>query len=85
MKAYTDEVDQREVVLDLDIWCVKAHFSFLGAFPRVTPLHRPSPCSYPGDIDIDAIVKEPITAGVKGIKVGISVLNSVIRVDACQC
>uniref|UniRef100_A0A674MG43 SMP-LTD domain-containing protein n=1 Tax=Takifugu rubripes TaxID=31033 RepID=A0A674MG43_TAKRU len=43
MKAYTHEVDQREVVLDLDI-------------------------SYLGDVDIDAVVKEPITAGVKGLK-----------------
>lgn len=37
MKAYTDEVDQREVVLDLDIRCVEAHFPLLGAFPQVTP------------------------------------------------
>lgn len=43
MKAYTHEVDQREVVLDLNI-------------------------SYKGDVDIDAVVKEPITAGVKGLK-----------------
>uniref|UniRef100_H3BXT3 Extended synaptotagmin-like protein 3 n=1 Tax=Tetraodon nigroviridis TaxID=99883 RepID=H3BXT3_TETNG len=43
MKAYTHEVDQREVVLDLDI-------------------------SYLGDVDIDAVVKEPITAGIKGLK-----------------
>lgn len=27
-------------------------------------------CSYDGDVDIDALVKEPITAGVKGLKVG---------------
>ncbi|XP_076603114.1 extended synaptotagmin-3 [Chaetodon auriga] len=43
MKAYTHEVDQREVVLDLNI-------------------------CYEGDVDIDAVVKEPITAGVKGLK-----------------
>ncbi|XP_069554961.1 extended synaptotagmin-3 isoform X2 [Brachyistius frenatus] len=43
MKAYTHEVDQREVVLDLNI-------------------------SYDGDVDIDAEVKSPITAGVKGLK-----------------
>lgn len=43
MRAYTHEVDQREVVLDMDI-------------------------SYLGDVDIDAVVKEPITAGVKGLK-----------------
>uniref|UniRef100_A0A8C4ETU9 Extended synaptotagmin-3 n=1 Tax=Dicentrarchus labrax TaxID=13489 RepID=A0A8C4ETU9_DICLA len=43
MKAYTHEVDQREVVLDLNI-------------------------SYEGDVDIDAVVKEPITAGVKGVQ-----------------
>lgn len=29
-------------------------------------------CSYDGDVDIDALVKEPITAGVKGLKVGTS-------------
>lgn len=77
MKAYTHEVDQREVVLDLDIRWLKAHFSlFLAvspfwAFPHVTPsiLHRPSLCSYLGDVDIDAVVKEPITAGIKGLKV----------------
>uniref|UniRef100_A0A3Q1EN37 Extended synaptotagmin-like protein 3 n=1 Tax=Acanthochromis polyacanthus TaxID=80966 RepID=A0A3Q1EN37_9TELE len=43
MKAYTHEVDQREVVLDLNI-------------------------CYDGDVDIDAEVKSPITAGVKGLK-----------------
>ncbi|XP_073329093.1 extended synaptotagmin-3 isoform X2 [Pagrus major] len=43
MRAYTHEVDQREVVLDLNI-------------------------CYDGDVDIDASVKEPITAGVKGLK-----------------
>nr|XP_046259476.1 extended synaptotagmin-3 [Scatophagus argus] len=43
MKAYTHEVDQREVILDLNV-------------------------SYEGDVDIDAVVKEPITAGVKGLK-----------------
>lgn len=43
MKAYTHEVDQREVVLDLNI-------------------------CYDGDVDIDAEVKAPITAGVKGLK-----------------
>ena len=31
-----------------------------------------SSCSYDGDVDIDALVKEPITAGVKGLKVGTS-------------
>uniref|UniRef100_A0A671VZA3 Extended synaptotagmin-like protein 3 n=1 Tax=Sparus aurata TaxID=8175 RepID=A0A671VZA3_SPAAU len=50
MKAYTHEVDQREVVLDLNI-------------------------CYDGDVDIDALVKEPITAGVKGLK-----LKGMIRV-----
>ncbi|XP_019118935.2 extended synaptotagmin-3 [Larimichthys crocea] len=50
MKAYTHEVDQREVVLDLNI-------------------------SYDGDVDIDAVVKEPITAGVKGLS-----LKGMIRV-----
>ncbi|XP_008278562.1 extended synaptotagmin-3 [Stegastes partitus] len=43
MKAYTHEVDHREVVLDLNI-------------------------SYDGDVDIDAEVKPPITAGVKGLE-----------------
>ncbi|XP_054471183.1 extended synaptotagmin-3 [Anoplopoma fimbria] len=43
MKAYTHEVDHREVILDLDI-------------------------CYEGDVDIDAEVKPPITAGVKGLK-----------------
>ncbi|XP_070693924.1 extended synaptotagmin-3 [Pempheris klunzingeri] len=43
MKAYTHEVDQREVILDLNI-------------------------SYDGDVDIDAVLKDPITAGVKGLK-----------------
>ncbi|XP_068186269.1 extended synaptotagmin-3 [Antennarius striatus] len=43
MKAYTHEVDHREVILDMMI-------------------------SYDGDVDIDAVVKEPITAGVKGLK-----------------
>ncbi|KAM9347141.1 extended synaptotagmin-3 [Symphorus nematophorus] len=43
MKAYTHEVDQREVVLDMNV-------------------------CYDGDVDIDAVVKEPITAGVKGLK-----------------
>ncbi|XP_062287309.1 extended synaptotagmin-3 [Scomber scombrus] len=50
MKAYTDEVDEREVVLDLHI-------------------------CYDGDVDIDADVKPPITAGVKGLK-----LHGMIRV-----
>lgn len=43
MQAYTHEVDQREVILDLNI-------------------------SWAGDVDIDAVVKPPITAGVKGLK-----------------
>lgn len=43
MKAYTHEVDQREVILDLTV-------------------------SWDGDVDIDADVKAPITAGVKGLK-----------------
>lgn len=43
MKAYTHEVDHREVILDMNI-------------------------CYEGDVDIDAVVKEPITAGVKGLK-----------------
>lgn len=43
MKAYTHEVDQREVILDLTV-------------------------SWEGDVDIDADVKAPITAGVKGLK-----------------
>ncbi|KAJ0070717.1 hypothetical protein NL108_018041 [Boleophthalmus pectinirostris] len=50
MKAYTHEVDQREVILDLNI-------------------------SWSGDVDIDADVKPPITAGVKGLK-----LQGMIRV-----
>uniref|UniRef100_A0AAQ5XPL3 Extended synaptotagmin-3 n=1 Tax=Amphiprion ocellaris TaxID=80972 RepID=A0AAQ5XPL3_AMPOC len=50
MKAYTHEVDQREVVLDLNI-------------------------CYDGDVDIDAEVKSPITAGVKGLKVSIFPLS----------
>lgn len=37
MKAYTDEVDQREVVLDLDIRCVKTHFTPRIWFPCLTP------------------------------------------------
>ncbi|XP_029314201.1 extended synaptotagmin-3 isoform X2 [Cottoperca gobio] len=43
MKAYTHEVDRREVVLDLNI-------------------------CYDSDVDIDADVQSPITAGVKGLK-----------------
>ncbi|XP_049904035.1 extended synaptotagmin-3 isoform X1 [Epinephelus moara] len=43
MKAYTHEVDHREVILDMDI-------------------------CYEGDVDIDAEVQPPITAGVKGLK-----------------
>ncbi|XP_040913456.1 extended synaptotagmin-3 isoform X2 [Toxotes jaculatrix] len=43
MKCYTHEVDQKEVILDLNI-------------------------CYDGDVDIDAVVKPPITAGVKGVK-----------------
>ncbi|XP_056293587.1 extended synaptotagmin-3 [Pseudoliparis swirei] len=50
MKVYTHEVDQREVVLDLNI-------------------------SYDGDVDIDAEVKPPITAGIKGLQ-----LKGMIRV-----
>ncbi|KAK5861429.1 hypothetical protein PBY51_022826 [Eleginops maclovinus] len=50
MKAYTDEVDQREVILDLNI-------------------------CYDSDVDIDAEVQPPITAGVKGLK-----LQGMIRV-----
>lgn len=37
MKAYTHEVDQREVVLDLDIRWVKTHFSPQIWFPCMTP------------------------------------------------
>lgn len=37
MKAYTHEVDQREVVLDLDIRWVKTHFSLQICFPCMTP------------------------------------------------
>lgn len=43
IKAYTHEVDHREVILDMNI-------------------------CYDGDVDIDAEVKPPITAGVKGLK-----------------
>nr|XP_015214151.1 PREDICTED: extended synaptotagmin-3 isoform X1 [Lepisosteus oculatus] len=43
VKAYTEEVDKRQVILDLNL-------------------------SYAGDVDIDAEVKKPITAGVKGIQ-----------------
>ncbi|XP_040056589.2 extended synaptotagmin-3 [Gasterosteus aculeatus] len=43
MKVFTDEVDHRKVILDLDI-------------------------CYEGDVDIDAEVKPPITAGIKGLK-----------------
>ncbi|XP_024919535.1 extended synaptotagmin-3 isoform X2 [Cynoglossus semilaevis] len=50
IRAYTDEVDQREVVLDMDI-------------------------CYEGDVDIDTVVKPPVTAGVKGLK-----LKGMIRV-----
>ncbi|XP_067459195.1 extended synaptotagmin-3 [Thunnus thynnus] len=50
LRAYTHEVDQREVILDLNI-------------------------CYDGDVDIDADVKPPITAGVKGLK-----LQGMIRV-----
>lgn len=39
--------------------------------PITSSLHC-SLCSYEGDVDIDAVVKEPITAGVKGLKVGVS-------------
>ncbi|XP_032368818.1 extended synaptotagmin-3 isoform X2 [Etheostoma spectabile] len=50
MRAYTHEVDQREVVLDLHI-------------------------SYEGDVNINAVVKPPVTAGIKGLK-----LNGMLRV-----
>ncbi|CAB1419171.1 unnamed protein product [Pleuronectes platessa] len=43
IQAYTHEVDQREVVLDMHV-------------------------SYDGDVDIDTVVKPPVTAGVKGLK-----------------
>ncbi len=45
-----------------------------GSFPlqSFTPHQLCSLCSYDGDVDIDAVVKEPITAGVKGLQVGIS-------------
>ncbi|KAK2906311.1 extended synaptotagmin-3 [Channa argus] len=43
VKAYTHEVDQKEVVLDLNI-------------------------SYNGDVDINTVVKPPITAGVKELR-----------------
>ncbi|XP_047198591.1 extended synaptotagmin-3 [Hippoglossus stenolepis] len=43
IQAYTHEVDQREVVLDMNV-------------------------SYDGDVDIDTVVKPPVTAGVKGLK-----------------
>ncbi|XP_064166716.1 extended synaptotagmin-3 [Anguilla rostrata] len=42
VKVYTEEVEQREVILDLNL-------------------------RYAGDVDIDAEVKKPITAGVKGL------------------
>nr|XP_023679631.1 extended synaptotagmin-3-like [Paramormyrops kingsleyae] len=50
VKAYTEEVDKREVVLDLNL-------------------------SYVGDVDIDADVKKPITAGVKSLE-----LHGMLRV-----
>ncbi|KAJ8252798.1 hypothetical protein GJAV_G00205700 [Gymnothorax javanicus] len=43
VRAYTEEVDQREVILDLNLRYIE------------------------GDVDIDADVKTPITAGVKGL------------------
>ncbi|KAK2839528.1 hypothetical protein Q5P01_013268 [Channa striata] len=43
MKAYTHEVDQKEVILDLNI-------------------------CYNGDVDINTVVKPPITAGIKELK-----------------
>ncbi|XP_040005335.1 extended synaptotagmin-3 [Xiphias gladius] len=43
MKVYTHEVDQKEVILDMNI-------------------------CYDGDVDIDTVVKPPITAGIKGLK-----------------
>ncbi|XP_074550890.1 extended synaptotagmin-3 [Halichoeres trimaculatus] len=43
MRAYTHEVDHKEVILDMNI-------------------------CYEGDVDIDAEVQAPITAGVKGLK-----------------
>ncbi|XP_028292545.1 extended synaptotagmin-3 [Gouania willdenowi] len=50
IKAFTHEVDHREVILDLDI-------------------------CYDGDVDIDADLQPPLTAGVKGLK-----LQGMIRV-----
>lgn len=84
MKAYTHEVDQREVILDLNIrlvkqtspscYCCSNHVlalkqessgcAVIYLSPALCSLH-----SYKGDVDIDAVVKEPITAGVKGLKV----------------
>lgn len=83
MKAYTHEVDQKEVVLDLDIRWVTAHFLLL-EHPHRWPGCAVHPPSYLGDADIDALVKEPITAGIKGLKVGISVTKSRVLVDVCQ-
>lgn len=38
MRVYTHEVDQREVVLDLDIRWEKTHFSLQSCFLCVTPV-----------------------------------------------
>lgn len=81
MKAYTHEVDHREVVLDMMIrFVVKLSVSSLvwRALWVLFSLagfssHEHCPhCSYEGDVDIDAEVKPPITAGVKGLKVSFS-------------
>lgn len=42
-------------------------------------------CSYPGDVDIDAVVKEPITAGVKGLKVGTSYAFIIVLISIYVC
>lgn len=58
--------------------------SFSWNVPMGDPAALSSPSSYLGDADIDAVVKEPITAGIKGLKVGISVTKTRVLVDVCQ-
>lgn len=83
MKAYTEEVDQKEVILDMNIWWVGDMLDIKHVLVAVACCcflftvfllhhHHYSFCSYDGDVDIDAEVQAPIVAGVKGLQVSVS-------------
>lgn len=91
MKAYTHEVDQREVVLDLDIRCVKPHAPLLGPFlplkrSHVWPPLAPSfPLQLPWWRRHRCRGEGADHRWSQRAKSGHLRYNSVIRVDACQC